>query len=457
MTTVDGIASAEDIISIASPSTPLERREKTPLLLAFLCLLIPALPSFVTPFGPLKSYGSPAKVIAVLFFGLAILGFFFIRRTAATRTLRPGAMLILVFFLAELVLFGVGLARPGSWLIEANANRALFTILAFTGVTLYVMTRIETARQRTVLLGCLAISLTFCCVVGLLQTTGFDMRFFFQPPGFFANLEDISLADRHGVIRVAGTSITPLEFSVLATVAVLLNIHFACYAASRQVRWLAMLACGVALLALPASVSRTGVIALAAGLLVYMWNFKARSLAVVVAGATVGVLLYIAAFPDTANAMWQTNVNSEHDSSVSWRTDDYAVVGDIFRAHPLFGLGLGATASSVYEHSVLDNEWLSALVQGGIIGIIAMIVIAAGGILGISAALRTASTPLDRGQAYLIGSILIAILSSSFTMDLFYCQQAVLIFFISFGLLWSNFKVSLPESSTPSRVYALVE
>ena len=86
--------------------------------------------------------------------------------------------------------------------------------------------------------------------------------------------------------------------------------------------------------------------------------------------------------------------------------------------------------------------------QGGIVGVTAMIVLAGGGIFGISAALRTATTPRERDQAYMIGSMFVAILASSFTFDLFSFQQASLIFFILFGLLWSNFKVLTPEVST---------
>ena len=74
-------------------------RERTPWLLAFLCLLIPILPSYSVPPGPLKSNGSPARLIAIMLFGLAVLGFVLVQRTASTRTVRPGVVLILVYFL----------------------------------------------------------------------------------------------------------------------------------------------------------------------------------------------------------------------------------------------------------------------------------------------------------------------------------------------------------------------
>src|SRR5262249_58689156 len=115
---------------LGTSAEPTEPRERTPWLLAFLCLLIPFLPSLLVPVGPLKSNGSPAKVIAILFFGFAILGFFLIRRTATTRSLRPGVVLILVYFLLELVTYGVGRTHLGSTLLEANKTRWIIILLA---------------------------------------------------------------------------------------------------------------------------------------------------------------------------------------------------------------------------------------------------------------------------------------------------------------------------------------
>jgi O-antigen ligase len=360
---------------------------------------------------------------------------------------RPGIALILLYFLLQLAIFGVGLTRLGSSVVEASKTRWMIMMISYTAVALYAMTRVETERQFTIVLGCLAIGLTFMCVVGLLQkTTAIDLRYLFQPPGFVVNTESVGEAERFGSTRVPATSGHPIEFSVLAAVTVPLTIHFARYAASRQVRWLAMLACGFALLALPAAVSRTGVVGIGAALLVYMWRFKVWELALAVIGAAVWVAGYIALVPATANALWETITNSEHDDSVLGRTADYAVVSKTFHDHPVFGLGLGANPPT--EYGYLDNEWLMAIVQGGSVGAAAMIMLTAGGIFGISAALRTATTPLERDRAYAIGAAFVAILTSSATFDLFSYQQASLIFFLLFGLLWANYKVLVPEART---------
>ncbi len=442
--------------SFAAPSTSTQDprspdaakpRERTPWLLGFLCLLIPILPSFSVLPGPLKSNGSPAKLIAVLFFGLAVLGFVLVRRTASTRTVPPGAIIILLYFLLQLTIYAAGLTRTGSALVEGNRTRALINLVANVGVALYILTRVRTARERHVLLGCLATGLAFTCLVGLLQSlTNIDLRYFFQPPGFVINADELEMGERWGAKRVMGTSQHAIEFSVLAVITVPLTIYFARNAAKRWARWAAVLACALALLSMPAAVSRSGVIALVAVLLVYMWNFTARQLAtgIVLGGFAFGG--YVTAFPDTANALWTTITNSSDDPSVLSRASDYAMVSKTFREHPVFGLGLGGTPPT--EYAYLDNEWLQSIVQGGLIGLTAMMVLTLGGIFGFNAALRAATTARERDQAYALGAVFIGVTTSTLTFDLLSFQQASRILFIAFGLLWCNYTVSLEGTRT---------
>jgi O-antigen ligase len=112
----------------------------------------------------------------------------------------------------------------------------------------------------------------------------------------------------------------------------------------------------------------------------------------------------------------------------------------------VFGLGPGSSPPS--EYGFLDNEWLQAIVQGGLFGVAAMLVLAAGGIFGIAAALRAAKSPAEREQAYMLGGMFVAVLTSSFTFDLFSFRQAAVLLFIIFGLLWSTYTVPLPGART---------
>lgn len=423
-----------------------EPHDKTPWLLGFLCLLTPILPSYSVFPGPLRSNGSPARLIAVLMFGLVVLGFVVVRRKTPTRTLRPGAIIILFYFLLEFTLYAVGLTRPGSALVEGSRTRALIILVANVGVALYILLRIRTSRDRDFLLGCIATGLAFACLVGWLQSvTNIDLRYFFQPPGFVINADELELSERWGVRRVMGTSQHSIEFSVLASVTVPLMIYFARNATKGLLRWLAVLACVLALIALPAAVSRTGLLALSAALLAYMWGLKLRHLAVGVVVGLLGVGAYIQAFPNIANSMYNTIVNSAQDPSVLARTADYAAVSKTFRANPIFGLGLGGAPPT--EYGYLDNQWLQAIVQGGAIGILTTIVLIGGGLFGFSAALRAAKTPRERDQAYALGAMFIAIAATSFTFDVMSFQQVARILVIVFALLWSSYTVSLTNQA----------
>lgn len=434
-----------------------EPRERTPWLLAIMCLLVPILPSFSVFPGPLKGNGAPERMIAVVLFGLVLLGFLVVRRTASMRTIRPGVVIILVYFLLETAIWGAGLTHLGSALVESGKTDAILNPIATVGPALYIIMRVRTTRQRNIVLGCLATGLAFACLVGLLQwLANIDLRFFFEPPGFVKNLEDLEMETRLGATRVVGTSSHPVEFSVLAAATVPLTLYLARNAIRREARWAAGLACALALVCIPAAVSRTGIIALAAALFVYMWNFKARDVLTAIGAAAVAVWAYTAVFPSVANALWQTILHSEEDPSILARTADYAMVGDTFRAHPIFGLGLGASPPT--EYGFLDNEWLQAIVQGGIVGVAAMVVLAGGGFFGVTAALRAATNSREREQAYMLGAVFVAVLISSFTFDLFSFRQAAVFLFIVFGLLWSSFTVAVPENRTaptgPSRAVA---
>lgn len=417
-------------------------RERTPWMLGILCLLISVLPSYVVVAGPLKSNGSPARIIAVIMFGLVLLGFVTARRTSHDRRINLGVIALLLYFLLWLLAYGVGLlATSDTADTAANRTRALITLMAQVGVGLFALTMVRTHRQRKIVLGCLLAGLAFACLVGLLQSTSsLDLKFVFRPPGFALNEEDQPLGQRLGATRVTGTSQHPIEFSALAAMTVPLAIYFARNAATSTVRVLSIAACIVAALALPAAVSRTGVISLAVALAIYALAFKVRQIITALAVGAILIGLHAILFPSTTNALWNTITGSAEDPSIQARTEDYAGVSRIFNAHPVFGLGLGGSPQ------LYDNQWLQTIVQGGLVGAAAMVLLTVSTVFGIAAALRRASTPAERDQAYMLGAATVAILMSSTTFDLLYYQQASLLLFITFGLLWSEFTITVPTS-----------
>ncbi|MGW4241727.1 oligosaccharide flippase family protein [Nocardia sp. NPDC004722] len=424
-----------------------ERRPETkPWTLAVLCVLIPVLPAYVIPGGPLKSNGAPAKVLAVMLFGLVVLGFLANRRERSGRRFNPGVVVLLVYFFTWVLIYGLGLLHIDDPLIEAAKARAIISLVANVGAALYVFTRIKTSQDRDFVLGALLIGLSFECAVGLLQgVSSLDLRFLFKPPGFLVNAEDLTLTERIGAKRVIGTAQHAIEFSVLAVAAVPLGIYFARNARRTGIRVLSALAALLGLAAMPAAVSRSGVISLAVALLLYMFFFRVRIIVTALVALVIAIGAYVVIFPTVVDALWRTITGSADDPSIKHRTEDYAGVSQIFHDHPYFGLGLGG------QPHLLDNEWLQTVVQGGVVGIAAMIVLSGGAIFGIAASLRAARTRREREQGYMLGAMVAAILMSSTTFDLFYYQQATMLFFIGFALLWTTYAIPLPGQGLLTR------
>lgn len=423
-----------------------------PWLLRILCFVIPALPSYVVLPGALKSNGAPARMIALVMLGLVVLGFVLIHRTGPRR-INPGVVILVGYLTLWLIAYGVGLLGYDGAGLAANRTRAMIALVAHVSVGLFLLVRVSTARQRDVLLAWLAAGLVFTCVVGLLQSVStLDLRYLFQPPGFVLNTDDLQLAERMGVTRVRGTSEHAIEYSVLAAITIPLTLYFSRHAARSAVRWLARIGCAVAMVALPAAVSRSGMISLMAALLVFMFAFRVRHLAAAVVVAATAIGAYVALFPDVALALWNTVTGSAEDESVTARIDDYAKVSDLVRERPVFGLGLGGTDPAVFGY--LDNEWMQAIVQGGLVGLFAMSAVVFGAMFGMAAALRRARTSRDRDQAFLLGAMAIGIAASSFTFDVFAFEQSALVFFLVFAMLWSGYAVPLAETVDDGRLTA---
>lgn len=418
------------------------RREPIPWLAALFCFVVPVLPTYVVLAGPLRGNGAVARILALGMLGLAVLGYLIHRRSSAERRVNPGIVVVALYLFAWLLIYGIGLLGHDNFVTASNRTRALIALLAHVGVAFYIMVRIRGRRDRAIVLSALAAGLTFACLVGFLQgVTSVDLRYFFQPPGFVLNTEDLALVERSGATRVRGTSQHPIEFSLLAAITIPLTIHLARFATRRWARVAWALSCVIAILALPASISRTGVISVVAAMLVYMLANKVRHILVAVGFTAIAIGIYVLAFPNILQALWSTITGSAEDSSIASRTGAYAAVGNLLREEPWFGLGLGG--SDPEQFGYLDNEWMQALVQGGLVGLATMTILVVGALFGISAALRTASGRRQRDEAYMLGAMMTGIIAASFTFDLFAFEQAALMFFLVFALLWSRYSVAV--------------
>jgi O-antigen ligase len=202
-----------------------------------------------------------------------------------------------------------------------------------------------------------------------------------------------------------------------------------------------------------AAASRSGLIAIAAALLVYVWSLKIREIAVAIVGSAAlaaGIAAVAAGGAIEGSvrglATAVTRGLSLEDVSVAVRVQRYFAVSRVFHDHPFFGLGIGRFPPGIV---VLDNEWLKALVEGGLVGLAALILFSVGGVFGIALALRRVATPRERDQVYAVGALFMGITAASYTFDILLFRQVTMIWFLSFGLLWSMSNAQDPKDQLP--------
>jgi len=435
-----------------------EANQRKPWLLFFLALLISILPPYVDLLP--TNLTSPARAIALGLLGLLMLGLFNGSPESTKQNIRPGIYLIVFYLLLQVLLYIVDLVNNvsvqyGSTVYLATLRYESFTLLlASVGIALYTVMRVSTHEQRELVLAAIIGGLAFACIVGALQSFAeVDLRLLFKLPGFHeaAQLgrpsdatENSPTLSRFNAPRAFSTTGHPGEFSALAAVAVPLAIHFSRFAPTRWLRLLSLLTVAIALAGLLAANSRTGILVLVASMLVYIWTFQIRELAFTAIGGGVLAMIGFAAFPKSIDALTKavTLGAAGEDASVQGRLDDYAAVSEAFSAHPFFGAGFWSAVPADSDGS-LDNQWLTAIYQGGLIGVLAMLVLVVGALVAFVAALRRASTRASRDQVFAMGAVFAGLTTSTFTFDMFRHQQAVMMTFLFFGLLWCC--ISIPR------------
>ncbi|NED69533.1 O-antigen ligase family protein [Streptomyces sp. SID10244] len=122
--------------------------------------------------------------------------------------------------------------------------------------------------------------------------------------------------------------------------------------------------------------------------------------------------------------------------SITTRTDDYKYVGDMFRERPWLGHGLGSDLPKYTRF--LDNQWLQLLIVGGVLGVAGLLLFIGGGVIGLTFASRLEVSRGDRDLVFALAAAFAAILVSTTVFDLFSFQQAFLLLFLLYGLIWSS-------------------
>ena len=248
--------------------------------------------------------------------------------------------------------------------------------------------------------------------------TGMDLAKEFRLPGMkVGNLLLVEPLMREGVARPQGSAEHPLELAIILTILIPLSVGVVASARAKGEKtwpWLicsAILLCGALV-----TISRSVIVELAAAIIVMAWRWPIQRLAAVLAGIMVmigiGWSLQLPVFTAFASSI----ANSSEDPSVMSRAHGADYVFAHYAEHFWFGEGPG-TYLAHRDRPSLDNEYLSRLMDSGVLGLATYVILLA---VALAVALRAsaaASSAIAELAGGLSGSIAVLITAGT-TLDI---------------------------------------
>jgi hypothetical protein len=410
-----------------------------PVAVVVFAFLVPG--NFVVP-GPLRSNGSPSRLLSLVCLGLAVLTFLAAaRRRSDTGTPRWSVVggAVVLYLAAATWSYGVAVMHPLDAAESAGAQRSLVAVLGTSGVALYVWMLFRERSDVDRLLGWVVAAASLSVVVALFSLTGLipSWASLVRSSGLIENTATLRELSRFEFLRARGTGEHPLEFSLATTAALPLALHYARFAATRAARGWSTAASLLLLVGVPLAVSRTAILgfAIAGVVAVSIWPAAQKFGAVIVTAVAATGFFVLA--PDLIRSLGEIFLTAQEDNSVTGRLDDYTLVERLFQENPLVGLGGG-----VYRPETggvfLDNTWLGTIVGAGALGagILALLFLCAGGVAWDRSVL--APDPAARSLNRALLAVLGVVLMGSLTSDLMSFQQPAVVFMVVLGVLASR-------------------
>ncbi len=323
------------------------------------------------------------------------------------------------------------------------ADMGLLRVAAFAGILLVANDGVPSGERFLVLIRRLCLLAGLYAGLGLVQFfSGVSIVDSIQIPGLTSSAVGGTEA-RAGFIRADATAMHPLEYAMVLVMALPFCLTVALYDKKRSafLRWFPVAAIALSSVL---SVTRSALLGLVAVVLVLMptWPRAARrGMMAAFAVVIVGVYVAVPGMMGTIVGMF-----SGGSSSVSSRTSSYDTVVGFVELSPFFGRGFGTFLPS---YRILDNQYLSAAIETGLVGIIALLlVIACAGAVAFAGSRREPDPLLKHlGTALLASTIGGGLLTAFF--DCFAFPQACGMLFLVLGLCGAYW--NLTRNSVPAK------
>jgi hypothetical protein len=351
-------------------------RQPDAVALLTLYLLVLVLIPEPLVFGPLGGAGSPASILAAILF-IYYLSARLHPALPSARDFQP-IRRAAIGFGCSIVATYISINRhPLSAQATNGADRGLILVCGWLGVLLIALDctdrldRLEVLIQRVVLgaagMAALAATQFF---------TGLNLAKYVVIPGLASQQPVVDIATRDMLYRPFATAGSPIELAAILAICLPLAIHYARFAPPklRTRKWIQV---ALIAMALPMTLSRTAIVAVAAAALVLLptWPRRDRWLAYL-AGVLATVAMW-ATIPGLLSAF--TGLFSEvgSDPSSASRTGAFTSASPFVAQHPWLGVGFDTFFPQTYFFT--DDQYLHALIETGVIGLLALLLLFANG------------------------------------------------------------------------------
>lgn len=382
------------------------KRDAVMMVMAYLVLLlwIPAV--MVIP--GMGAVGGPATLFGLILFawwicGVIIRGLGFVRANSRVKA----AMLF--FCGIALLSYAFAAFRLRTKLEMTGADRDLITLIAGLGVFLVAC---DGLRERYQLHSLAKGFVNVVSAVGLIAVIQFATKWdplqYLAVPGLVANSTQNTFKERSDFLRPYSTTEHPIELAVLMGIVVPIALYLAMDNQSKEGRMFRWARVGVLVAAILTTVSRSGLLGLAVGLLVmfFAWSWRVRLNAIAI--GIVGILVVSVVVRGLVGTLIGLFAGAGDDPSIAGRLEDFAMIRELLPDTWLIGLGLGSWSKN--DYFILDNEFLRTMMEQGIIGVFALSMLVCVAAVGIvrTMALNTENKELGRS---LLAAILVMVVS----------------------------------------------
>ncbi len=293
---------------------------------------------------------------------------------------RPAALLAMGMLAATLV-SSASLMVRGPAGDQASQSLQLVTRgVGMLAVVLVVMVVIGKAADLVRVVQGIVVGAAVSALLALLQAaTGVELAGALVLPGLVDQSSGAAATEllRAGAVRPAGSAGHPLELAAVLTVVFPLALGLTLSRRARgDVSWPWAAASAVIALGALSTISRSAFVGIAAALVVMAWRWPVRR---VVTGGSLVVLTVLGAVVagvPLVSRLADVLVGGTGDNSVGSRTSGLSYALQQLPQHWL--LGQGAGTYDVAKQPVLDNFYLTWLIESGVVGLVALVMMVGG-------------------------------------------------------------------------------